>query len=265
MDNNADVIPREKFILLLTELHIADAILTQKSLYDRKLKDSTDSYYNFILVKHNISRKKFDKSLIHYASDLDDFTLIYDEVFENILFQTETFERRKSIFNLPIAALDLINEIPNDIKSTRGKNIWDKKRRWSLPEDGKNNTIKFEKTIFGQASFELSADILIYSDDETVKPTMLIYIFYKDGSNSTFKDTTIVKDAKWHTHKLKAKTVESKIPTKIVCKVLDHDAGTGKKRLKVRKISLIKTPIIIKPEAVKEPVPKKNKLRVIKN
>ncbi|MEN8118731.1 MAG: DUF4296 domain-containing protein [Bacteroidota bacterium] len=263
-NNETDIIPRENFINILTELHLADAVLTEKSLYDRKLKDSTDSYYNYVLVKHNMSRNKFDISLIHYARDMEDFSLIYDQVIENIKSKNEVFNRRKSIFNLPMIVLDSINLANKQNKKSLGKReIWNKKKDWSLPNDGKLNTIKFEKAIFGQSRFELSAEIMIFKDDKSINPTMLSYIFYKDGSNKAFKDTTLVKDGKWHTYKLTAKTNPAKIPTKIACKIADHDTGTKNKHMKIRKISLKKFPIITKPELPKNPNLKKKNIRVI--
>ena len=264
LNNDTDIIPREEFINILTELHIADAVLTEKGLYDRKLKDSTDSYYNYILVKYNMSRIKFDKSLMHYAHNMEDFSLIYDQVVENIMKKNEVFKRRKSIFNLPMIVLDSINLSYNpDSKSPGKREIWGKQKNWSLPDDGRLNTIKFEKVIFGQSRFELSAEIMIFKDDKSINPTMLSYLFYKDGSNKTFKDTTLVKDGKWHTYKLIAKTNPAKIPTKIVCKIVDHDTGTKSKHLKIKNISLMKYPKITKPESPKKQNPKKKNIRII--
>jgi len=258
-ESNYDIIPREDFINILTELHIADAILTEKGLYDRKLKDSADSYYNYILVKHNMSRNKFDQSLKYYTGDLEDFSLIYELVIENIKAKNEVFEKRKSIFNLPAIVLDSINLVSKSLKKKNEKQeIWNKKKEWFLPDDGLLNTIKFEKSIYGQSSFELTADIMIFPDDKSIKPTMLIFIFYKDGSNNTFKDTTLIKDGKWHSHKLTAKTNALKVPTKIICKIVDHNTGTKNKHLKVRKISLLKFPIITKPYTPKKADNKKN-------
>ena len=264
LNNDTDIIPREEFIKILTELHIADAVLTEKNLYDRKLKDSTDSYYNYILVKYNMSRNKFDNSLIHYSLDMEDFSLIYDQVIENIATKNEVFKRRKSIFNLPMIVLDSINLInKTNKKGPKKQEIWNKQKDWNLPEDGPLNIIKHEKAIYGQSRFELLADIQIFPDDKSVNPHMLIYIFYKDGSNSTFKDTTLVKDGKWHTYKLTAKSNASKIPTKITCKIVDHDTGTKSKHMRIKNISLIKYPVKTKAKSPKKTKIKKKNIKII--
>ena len=87
-------------------------------------------------------------------------------------------------------------------------------------------------------------------------------IFYKDGTNSTFTDTTFIKDGKWYNYKLKAQTRPSRVASKIICKVLDHDTGTKKKHLKVKNISLIRMPIDKKPELIKKLNKDKDKVKV---
>jgi hypothetical protein len=262
--NSKNIIPEDEFIDILTELHFYDAVLTEKGLYDRKLKDSTDSYYNYVLIKNNMSRSRFDSSLAYYAYDLENFNKMYDQVIENLKHKTNVFRQRKSIFNLPTRILDSIAETKKYPKRFSGKReIWTKKKIWFLPEDGKLEIINFEKKICGQSSFELSANYKIYPDDKTIKLSMLIYVFYSDGSNNTALNRDFVKDGKWHTHKITIKTVASKAPVKIIVKVADHNRGTKFKHLEVKDISLKQKPTIVK---LKKPVKKKTKeVDAIKN
>ena len=73
-----DLIPRDKFVPLLIDMHITDAILIEKRLYDRDLKEG--SYYNSLFKKHSTTRKQFEKSLRHYASNPAEIEEIYAEV-----------------------------------------------------------------------------------------------------------------------------------------------------------------------------------------
>ncbi len=246
-NDNLDVIPRQEFIAILTELHIADAVLNEKRLYDRKLKDSTKSYYNYILIKHNMSRKKFDDNLMYYAQDMEDFALLYDEVIANLKAQVTDFRLRKSIFNLPLIVIDSINQATRYAKDRAGrkrkqtpKNLWTKKTDWYLPKDGTLNTIEFEKAIYSQSKFELTADILIFTDDQSVNPTMQMDILYKDNTHDFARDTTLVKDGKWHTYKLTIETDSLKKPKKLTCKIVSHSRRSIQKHLEVNNISLTK-------------------------
>jgi len=254
-----DIIPRDEFVEILTELHIADAILTEKGLYDRKLKDSSESYYNYIMVKHNINRAQFDKSLQYYGQNTDELQKMYDEIISNLKNKYNLYNNSKSIFNLPEIVL---NELKNPAKkrAPREKELWTLKKRWSLPEDGKFNIIKLERKIQpSPAIYTLSAEYLVYPDDSTKNLTLLMYIFYKDGTHDTFKDTTFVKDTAWHKHQLKAKTNVKKVPEKIICKLADHRRGTKGKHLKIKNVSLIRninrqnTKDVIKKKKTKKP------------
>jgi hypothetical protein len=240
------VIPKEEFIKILTEVHIADALLTEKGLYDRKLKDSTESYYNYIFVKYNINRSDFDKSLRYYGKNTEEFEQMYNQIISNLKQKSAQFAVNKSIFNIPAIVLENLKDQKNLIKGKKESQLWTLKRNWSLPEDGKLNIIKFERKLAPvQAEYVLSADYIVYEDDGTNQLTMLIYLFYKDGSHNTFQNKSFVKDGKWHKYTLKAISNSKKTPARIICKMADHRPGSKSKHLKIKNISLLR--IIKKP------------------
>ncbi len=251
------IIPKDEFIEILTEVHIADAVLTEKGLYDRKLKDSTKSYYNYIFVKHHINRATFDKSLQYYGKNTEEFQQMYNKVIANLKQKSAQFKIKKSIFNIPAIVLAELKEQDKLINDKKETQLWTLKRSWSLPEDGKLNTIKFERKLAPvQAEYVLSAKYLIYKDDSTQGLTMLIYLYYKDGSHNTFQNKSFVKDEKWHKYTLKAVTHKNKTPDRIVCKMTDHRPGTKSKHLEIRNISLLR---ILKKNKITVPLKNKKK------
>lgn len=258
------IIPKDEFIEILTEVHIADAVLTEKGLYDRKLKDSSESYYNYIFVKYNINRAAFDKSLQYYGKNTEEFELMYNKVIAQLKQKSAQFLTKKSIFNIPVVVLEELEEQNKLLKSKKETQLWTLKRAWSLPEDGKRNIIKFERKLAPiQAEYVLSAEYLVYKDDSTQGLTMLIYIFYKDGSHNTFQNKSFVKDEKWHKYSLKAVTNKNKTPDRIICKMTDHRSGTKSKHIEIRNISLLR---IIKNNKIILPIKdnKQEKLKIIK-
>ena len=235
------IIPEDEFIRILTEIHIADAVLTEKGLYDRKLKDSTESYYNYILVKHNISRAKFDSSLLYYGKNTDHLNEMYDQVIALLKEKYNRVHTKESIFNIPLLALDRINEESMQEHDLKNKNLWKLKKMWHLPDDGKMNIIKFETGISpAPATYTLSAEYLVYPDDQTNGLTMVMYLYYTDGTHKTYKKSDIKKDGKWHKYELIAKTNKKKKPVKIICKLADHHGGTKKKHLEIKNVSLLR-------------------------
>ncbi len=102
--DNDEIIKQDKFINILVDIHVADALIADKGLYDGNLKDSTKSYYNYIFKKHNISRASFDKSMEYYSKDAEHYYQIYDIVIDEISKQIPVKLHKESIYNIIIQA-----------------------------------------------------------------------------------------------------------------------------------------------------------------
>ena len=80
-----DILNRDKFIEILVDVHVTDAMLTNQQLYDRKYaKDSTKSYYNWIYIKHKVNKEDFDKTMEFYTNHPELFNKLYDDVLNNL-------------------------------------------------------------------------------------------------------------------------------------------------------------------------------------
>lgn len=80
-----EIINEDKFIDVLVDIHLADATLVVKGL-----KINTDStkirlFYNDVLVKHNVTQKQIENTLLLYSEDPRDFEKIYEKVSEKIV------------------------------------------------------------------------------------------------------------------------------------------------------------------------------------
>ncbi len=102
-----DIIEQDKFIDILVDIHIADAIISNKGFYDGNLKDSTKSYYNYVLKKHNISRASFDKSMEYYSKDTESYLKLYDKVIAIISKQVPVRLHKESVYNILQMAIDV--------------------------------------------------------------------------------------------------------------------------------------------------------------
>ncbi len=58
-----NLIPEDKFIEMIVDIHIADAVLSNEQMHDVNLADTTKSYYNFVFNKHQVSRYDFNEQL----------------------------------------------------------------------------------------------------------------------------------------------------------------------------------------------------------
>jgi len=98
------LIPHEKMIPLLVDIHIADAVLT-KGHYKVKADTSRKlSLYNSIFLKYKITRKQFDESIAYYTGNPLEMEDIYDKVLEE--FSKKESEVDKELKKNPPASTD---------------------------------------------------------------------------------------------------------------------------------------------------------------
>lgn len=116
----ADIISASKFESVLYDVHLTDAILVQSNLSDRKLKSPKDSYYNHIYIKHNISRKEFEKSVHHYSQNTITYKSMYDRILIKITNEKNDLLRLDSIQKRNKKRItDSIQQIKKTIDSLR--------------------------------------------------------------------------------------------------------------------------------------------------
>lgn len=85
-----NLIPQDKFVEILEDIHIGDAILSNLQRHNRKEKIIARHYYNSIYEKHDITREQFDQSMAYYAAQPEQLDGIHSQVVKNI---TEKKER----------------------------------------------------------------------------------------------------------------------------------------------------------------------------
>ncbi|HBX50271.1 MAG TPA: hypothetical protein DEH02_04275 [Bacteroidales bacterium] len=88
------VISEEKLIVILTDIHQADAYLnfnaSEKNPYDPK------KFYDEILKSHNVSRADFDTSIAFYTRTPARLDTIYDKVLAKISTMKEEISKQKN-------------------------------------------------------------------------------------------------------------------------------------------------------------------------
>lgn len=78
----SDVIPKEKMIKLLVDIHKANAIMESMQVFDTLALDQ--SYYNHVFIKHNVKPSDFTHSLEWYMKHSEVYNDVYTEVVEDI-------------------------------------------------------------------------------------------------------------------------------------------------------------------------------------
>jgi len=220
-----DILPPEKMQAILQDIHLYDAILNEKKFMDKNLKDSTQSYYNSIWRKYNISYFEFKESLNFYSARPDALTKMYDNILKNY---SEKRDSIKKSSNLKINKTEKYS-----------MNIWSQKTEWHIPHDGKKNTIRFNISTNSQGLYTLSAIIRLFPDDGSIKQKLTVVAYYDDGTLDASSDYSLEKNGIWKNHVAKVKTNPKKKLIKIGGWILDHSKLEGDKHADVKNIELI--------------------------
>lgn len=91
-----EIIKKEKFINVLVDIHLADAVLSQEGL--ELLNDTlkVDLYYDDILKKHNISANQLKQTIAYYINKPSEYNKVYEQVLEIISQQEERIRNQKT-------------------------------------------------------------------------------------------------------------------------------------------------------------------------
>lgn len=238
--NEATILGKDKLAEVLTDIHVADALMSVKGLYDRKLEDTTQSYYHFILKKHNISRADFESSLEHYNRNIDDFVQIYENIVLQITNKVPRTLHKNSIYTLIDQAI-IDGKAKSDLKKhygIRGKELWTTFKTVNYPEMPANKIIRLKKDIRYQCFATFTTEIALHQDDMSMGLRVEFEIIYADKSKTRIKREIIDNDGKWRTYRMLLKTDPEKTPKSIRGAVIKKYNTADTLNIKVRNLSL---------------------------
>jgi hypothetical protein len=78
------IIPRNEIIPILVDMHIADASLNILAVKQKKFNFKSCDYYYSVLKKYHTDKATFDRSILYYSHDIEEYNKIYDEVLKKL-------------------------------------------------------------------------------------------------------------------------------------------------------------------------------------
>lgn len=78
------VISADSMVSLLTDIHLADGIISTRKDKSIPVGHLSGEYFEVILKKHNIDRETFEESMRYYAYHTEEFSEIYEKVITNL-------------------------------------------------------------------------------------------------------------------------------------------------------------------------------------
>jgi hypothetical protein len=80
----ADIIPENKMVSILVDIHLADATLNILTIRQIKINFNPKDYYYTVFKKHHTNQQTFDRSVKYYSLDIKEYNKIYDEVLRQL-------------------------------------------------------------------------------------------------------------------------------------------------------------------------------------
>ena len=234
------LIEREKFVKILTDLQLAEGIMTSKGLFDGSLDGPDKSYYNFVLKKHNISRSQFDYSLEYYNSHLNELGSIFDEVIENLNKKVVKKLSPNSIYIIADKVRDEAQKIvdPTLRFGAAGMELWQQKNVFNFPADTSRALLKINKELKHQSLLVFRAEYKALSKNKTSNPVMRFVINYADSTADSLSKKITFKTSDWEEFNIVHKTDSLKKPTRIISSVIDTGSINNQTFIFIRSISL---------------------------
>ena len=87
------VIKKEKMVEILVDIHLAQAVLDQDSRLPKGAKK--EYYYCHVLERHGVTEELFDSAIGWYASNMDIFEQVYEEVIAKLEQERKELEEVK--------------------------------------------------------------------------------------------------------------------------------------------------------------------------
>jgi hypothetical protein len=184
-----NLIPEKELVSLLTDIHIADGLLSLPRInaWTSSL-DSISTYYQ-VIEKHGYTKEIMDKTMKYYfLNDPKKLNKIYDQVL-GILSEMESHVEKES--NVVLAHI---------------MNKWPGKEFYSIPSLSGNDSTQFDITISSGGTYSLSFSATLFPDDQSANPRPIVYSCYPDsvdtGKRNYIKSINYIKDGRPHTYKL---------------------------------------------------------------
>jgi Domain of unknown function (DUF4296) len=187
--DNKNLIPEKDLVSLLTDIHIADGLLSLPKINSwASSLDSISSYYQ-VIEKHGYTKEILDKTMNYYfLNNPKKLNKIYDQVL-GILSEMELRVEKESI-----------------LETARTSNMWTGKDFYSIPSLSGNDSTLFNMTLPRSGSYTLSFSATLFPDDQSINPRVTLYSCSPDsidtGKRQYVKSINYLKDGRPHKYKL---------------------------------------------------------------
>jgi hypothetical protein len=188
------LIPQDKLVAVMTDLYIADGLLSFPPI--RNLYSAKDSISNYIDIvnSHGYTKEQMDITLKYYfIENPKKLQKIYDQIIARLSEMQASFSTGTTE---PVSS-----------------NLWNQKHKLSVPEDGAHNPFFFSIPVKDTGLYELSFNAIIYNDDKSLNPHTFVYFWRSsetaDGIREPWDKIELIRDGTRHSYSVRKRLADT--------------------------------------------------------
>ena len=181
------LIPEKELITILTDVHIADGLLTLPHILHRFSSLDSLSSYTHIIENHGYTKETMDQTLEFYIiKNPKKLIKIYDQVL-GILSEMESYLEKESL-----------------ITEARRANLWPGKDFYFLNDAASADETRFDAVLNRSGIYTLKFSATFFPDDQAMNPRITLYSCHPDsissGKRDYIKTINYIKDGQPHNY-----------------------------------------------------------------
>jgi hypothetical protein len=182
-----DIIPEKDLTSILTEVHLADGLLSIPEIRYKFTKGDTLESYMVIVKKYGYTKPQMDRTMRYYFVRKPKKLL---KIYDKVLGQLSEMESR----------------VDKELQGSGAKqmSIWPGKEFYSLPDPDRKDSamVDFSSTFFG--TLYLKFTLTIFPEDQSVDPVLGLYFTKTDTAGNEkrigFSPVPLIKDGHPHNY-----------------------------------------------------------------
>ncbi len=223
-------IPEKDLVRILTEIHIADGLLTLPRINYLYSDRDTISAYVDIIEKHGYTKEEMDRTMQYYFIEKPKKMIrIYDKVLGALSEMESRIDR----------------EMP--VSGSGEPDFWQGKSSYYFPDPTGRDTSWFDIPLNIPGRYNLKFTLTIYPDDQSSDPHPGIYYTYTDSTGSAernyISDFPYLKNGQPHNFSFTINLIRM-APARLMGWFVDQEKQSPSliRHLRIEKVMLTRTP-----------------------
>ena len=187
--DRSGLIPDKELVSILTDLYIADGLLTLPKVHAWFPTIDTTSSYNHIIEKHGYTKDAMNKTMKYFfIKNPKKLIHIYDLVLGILSEMESRIEKQAALFQ------DRIND------------LWPGKDFYYLPDQKGDNSTDFNILLANRGIYALTFTVTLFPNDQSVNSRFTAFTCHPDslstGRRKYYETLGYIKDGKPQTYKV---------------------------------------------------------------